>query len=145
MWSRHGPAPTIHIYTVNRNHVDLCLQGSGILCMCRSQTDSNIAQILVFLDYLSYFVRHLVWIGCGMVIAGVARDYIRDCAFIRTYTVCLLVSCHQPPDKGLVVTWPAVSCKVAAWSSWEPRWKLLTPQGNLITASLRKHINDAQI
>ena len=51
------PVPTICIYTVNRNRVDLCLQGSGDLCMCCSQTDWNTARILVFLDNLFMFFQ----------------------------------------------------------------------------------------
>ncbi len=42
----------MHVNTVNRNRVDLCLQGSGHLCMCGSQTDRNTARIKVFLDDL---------------------------------------------------------------------------------------------
>ncbi len=37
-----------HIYIVIRNHMDLCLQGSGDLRMCGSQADLNTARILVF-------------------------------------------------------------------------------------------------
>ncbi len=51
------PVPTICIYMVNRNRVDLCLQGSGDLCMCGSQTDQNIARVLVFLDDLLMFYQ----------------------------------------------------------------------------------------
>ncbi len=49
---------TLHM--VNRNHMDLCLQGSGSLCICGSQTDRNIAKILVSLDDLLCFIRNLV-------------------------------------------------------------------------------------
>ncbi len=44
----------IRIFTVtrNRNHMDLCLQGSGDLCMCGSQTNQNIIQILLFIGDL---------------------------------------------------------------------------------------------
>ncbi len=35
--------------------MDRCLQGSGDLCMCGSQTDRNIIRILVFLDDLLMF------------------------------------------------------------------------------------------
>ncbi len=35
------PTIRIPVYTVNRNHVDLCLQGSGDLHMCGSQTVWN--------------------------------------------------------------------------------------------------------
>ena len=44
-----GPVLTtlihVYMYMVNRNRVDLCLQGSGDLCMRGSQTDWNTAQI----------------------------------------------------------------------------------------------------
>ncbi len=35
----------------------LCLQGSGDLHMCGSQTDRNIARILVFLDDILMFYQ----------------------------------------------------------------------------------------
>ncbi len=38
------PVPTICMYTVNRNRVDLCLQGSGDLGKCGSQTERNTAR-----------------------------------------------------------------------------------------------------
>ena len=37
--------------------MDLCLQASGDLRMCGSQTDQNIAQILLFLDDLLMFYQ----------------------------------------------------------------------------------------
>ncbi len=37
--------------------MDLCLQGSGALRMCDSQTDQNTAQILVFLDDILMFYQ----------------------------------------------------------------------------------------
>ena len=40
------PVPTICIYTVNRNHVNLCLQRNGDLYMCDSQNDRHIARIV---------------------------------------------------------------------------------------------------
>ncbi len=54
------PVPTIHIYTVNRNRVDLCLQGSSNLRMCSSQTDQNTARIwtIWFSDHL-YYLSHI--------------------------------------------------------------------------------------
>ncbi len=45
----------MHVYGINGNHVNLVLQGSGDLCMCHSQMDWNIAQILLFLDDLFMF------------------------------------------------------------------------------------------
>ncbi len=71
--------PTIlikHIFNIygDRNHVNLCLQGSGDLRMYSSQTDQNIAQILLFLDDLlmSYqtFSVTLSFIRCGIFVAG---------------------------------------------------------------------------
>ncbi len=47
------PEPTAVVYRhihSNRNHVDLCLQGSSDLRLCGSQLDQNIAPILLFLD-----------------------------------------------------------------------------------------------
>ncbi len=62
------PVPTIRIYTVNMNHVDLYIQGSADLRMCRSQMDSKIARILVFLDDLwmihQAFGVNLLWYVC---------------------------------------------------------------------------------
>ena len=57
------PVPTIRIYTVNRNRVDLCLQGSGDLRMCGSQTDRNTARILMFFTVLwqSFNVLSGIW------------------------------------------------------------------------------------
>ena len=37
--------------------MDLCLQGSGYLRMCGSQTDWNTARNLVFLDDLLFFYQ----------------------------------------------------------------------------------------
>ncbi len=60
--------PPIRIYTVNRSHIDLCLQGSGDLHMCGSQKSWNITQILVFLDNLLMFHQafgvNLMWYVC---------------------------------------------------------------------------------
>ncbi len=36
--------------------MELCLQGSGNLCMCGSQKDWNISQILLFLDDLAHLL-----------------------------------------------------------------------------------------
>ncbi len=44
-------------YRVNRNRVDLYLQGSGNLCMCGSQTDWNTVRIFVFLDDLLMYYQ----------------------------------------------------------------------------------------
>ena len=44
-----------HIYGT-RNHMDLCLKGSSNLRMCGSQMDRNIAQILLFLDLLIFYL-----------------------------------------------------------------------------------------
>ncbi len=49
-----GARLLIHIFTVNRNHMDLSLQGSGNLLMCGSQMDWNIAWILVFFDMIFF-------------------------------------------------------------------------------------------
>ena len=56
----------------NRDHMDLCLQGSGDLHMCGSQMDRNIAhsRILLFLDDLLMFYQafgvNLSLDRCGM-------------------------------------------------------------------------------
>ena len=80
----------MHIYG-SRNHMDPCLQGSGDLCMCGSQTDQNIAQILPFLDNLLMFYQavgvNLSFNRCDMFVAGGACAFIRYCASIRTYLV----------------------------------------------------------
>ncbi len=55
-----------HIYG-NMNHVDFCLQGSGDLRMGSSQQTD---QILLFLADFLCFIRHLVWISCGMFVCG---------------------------------------------------------------------------
>ncbi len=66
--ARH-PVPTIRIYmyTVNRNCVDLCLQGSGDLRMCGSQTDWNIARILMFFTVFGWSFDVLSGIWCQFV------------------------------------------------------------------------------
>ncbi len=46
----------------NRNHRDLCLQGTDHLRMYGSQTDQNMVRILLFLIIFSCFIRHLVQI-----------------------------------------------------------------------------------
>ncbi len=51
------PVPTMRIYTVNRNRVDLCLQGSGDLRMCGSQTGPEYRSNSVFLDDLLMFYQ----------------------------------------------------------------------------------------
>ncbi len=68
---------TICIYTVNRNRVDLCLQGtwgSGDLCMCGGQTDqkycSNFNVFHCFCMIFWCFIRHLVWIWCDVFFAA---------------------------------------------------------------------------
>ena len=70
----YRPVPTIRIYMVNRNHMDLCLQGSGDLRKCGSQTDQNIA---LFLDDVSMFYEafcvNLMWHVCCC----------RACTYIR--------------------------------------------------------------
>ncbi len=57
----------------------------------RSQTDWNIAQMLLFLDNLLIFYQafsvNLTFNRCGMFVAGGGCTFIRDCASIRTYTV----------------------------------------------------------
>ncbi len=66
----------IHIYTVNRNHVDLCLQGSVDLHKCISQMNQNIAQILVCLQWRSFDVLSGVWCEFDVVcllLEGLAR------------------------------------------------------------------------
>ncbi len=47
---------TIYIYGIG-NHIDFCLQESGDLGMCGSQTDWNIARILLLLDDLLRFYQ----------------------------------------------------------------------------------------
>ena len=109
------------IYTVNRNRVDLCLQASGGLRMCGSQTDRNTAQILVFLDDLLMFYQqfgvNLMW--CVFA-AGVCAS-MRACACIRTYSVltgrghsklCQAVPTHETMNLNDVWTcWLAKLCQ----------------------------------
>ncbi len=61
------PARTTHIYTVNRNCVDLCLQGNGDFPICNSQTDQNTTQILVVLDDILMFYKAF---GVDLFVAG---------------------------------------------------------------------------
>ena len=49
-----------HIYGIEELRGPLLTQRSGNLRMCGSQTDWNIAQILLFLDNLLIFYRRLV-------------------------------------------------------------------------------------
>ncbi len=49
------PMPTTVVYSGNRNHINLCLQGSGDLRMCGSQTDWNITLILMLIGDLLTF------------------------------------------------------------------------------------------
>ncbi len=71
--------------------MDLCLQGSGDLHICGSQTDQNIARILLFLDDLLMFYQpsgvNLSFNRCGMFVAGGACASIRYCISIRIYVV----------------------------------------------------------
>ncbi len=88
------PVSTTVVYTHtygNRNHMDLCLPGSGGLRMCSSQTIRNITHILLFLDNLLMFYQafgvnlsfnHVN--RCGIFVVGVACTSIGHCASIRT-------------------------------------------------------------
>ncbi len=64
------------------NHMDLFLQENGDLHMCSSQTEQNIAQILLFLDDLLMFHQTFCvsYNRCGMFVAGGACTSIRNCA-----------------------------------------------------------------
>ena len=53
--------------------MDLCLQGSGDLSMCGSQTDRNTARILVFWDDFLMFLGILCEFDVCLVLQGRAR------------------------------------------------------------------------
>ncbi len=68
----------IHLYTVKRNRVYLCLQGSGDLRMCGSHTDRNTARILMFCtfwdDILMFYLAFGVYL---MLYTGFCRRAVR--------------------------------------------------------------------
>ena len=75
----------MRIYMVNRNRVDLCLQGSGDLRMCASQTDRNTARNLSVFGRSFDVLSMLSGIWCEFdVMCFFAAG---ACACIRTYSV----------------------------------------------------------
>ncbi len=67
------PTIRIYMYTVNRNHMDLCLQESVDLWMCAAKRTRTFYQA---------FGVNLMWYVCCWRACA-----IRDCASIRTYRI----------------------------------------------------------
>ncbi len=97
--------------------------------MYSSQTDRNTARILVFLDDLLMFIRHLVWIWYDVFFAAGACTSIRACACIRTIFdtfkhhiagVVTVDSVFYPQFHGCI-------CPGAVFSNWSYCWLPLRP------------------
>ncbi len=71
--------------------MNLCLQGIGDLHICSSQTGKNIAQILLFPDYLLLFYQAFGMFGLNLAFnrGGIICLLLRGLCFCQTYLVCI--------------------------------------------------------